>query len=251
MGDGNGGQDPPATDLLGDATWSEVASGGPLLLAAPVGSCEQHGPHLPLSTDTLLAESLAAALAAARPGVVVAPSIGIGASGEHESFPGTLSIGTGALTTVLVELARSALPAATADRQHQPAFTGVLFVNGHGGNLEATERAVAQLRAESRRVASWHPRVPGGDLHAGATETSLMLHLHPQLVRTPVAGAGPNLSGPELLSELERRDLAEVAPSGVLGDPGRASAPQGAELFEQLLTQLLGAATDLVETRAL
>src|SRR3954449_5713373 len=103
--------------------WTEVAS--PILLL-PVGSCEQHGPHLPLHTDTVIATALACGVAERRSDCVVAPPITIGASGEHQGFAGTLSIGTDAMTNVLIELVRSADWAA-----------GVVFVNGHGGNAAA------------------------------------------------------------------------------------------------------------------
>ena len=129
------------TGALGESTWPEVADRGPSVLAVPLGSVEQHGPHLPLDTDTRIAVALVAALAAARPDVVAAPPLAYGASGEHAGFPGTLSIGTEALTTVLVELGRSA-----------DAFAGVVFVNGHGGNLEA-------VRARRRPA---HRRGPAG-----------------------------------------------------------------------------------------
>ena len=78
------------------------------LLAVPVASTEQHGAHLPLSTDTDLAVALCARLAESRPGVVVAPPLAYGASGEHEGFAGTISIGQEAVELVLVELCRSA-----------------------------------------------------------------------------------------------------------------------------------------------
>ena len=92
----------------------------------PLGSCEQHGPHLPLGTDTIIATALADRLAARCPDIVVAPALAISASGEHAGFPGTLSIGTDTTAAVLVELARSADWAA-----------GIVLVNGHGGNADA------------------------------------------------------------------------------------------------------------------
>jgi creatinine amidohydrolase len=127
---------------LAARTWRELAaaaSSAPLLLAIPLGSTEQHGPHLPLGTDTSLAHALAHSLAARRHDVVVAPALPYGSSGEHAAFPGTLSIGQAALELVLVELVRSA-----------DAFAGVVLVNGHGGNVTAVARASEQLRAEGR-----------------------------------------------------------------------------------------------------
>ena len=164
---------------LAETTWIDAVNGDRApLLAVPVGSCEQHGPHLPLATDAIIAEALAAELAQRRPGVVVGPTLTITASGEHAGFAGTLSIGTAAMSQVVVELVRSADWA-----------EGVVLVNGHGGNADAVDHAVATLAAEGRDVLDWWPDVPGGDAHAGRTETSLILALRPELVRTARARA--------------------------------------------------------------
>ena len=98
--------------LLADLTWPEAArlAATGALLAVPVGSTEQHGPHLPLATDTDIAVALAVRLAARRPGVVVAPPVSYGSSGEHAGFAGTLSIGQAAVELMLTELGRSARP---------------------------------------------------------------------------------------------------------------------------------------------
>ena len=218
------------TGALGESTWPEVAERGPSVLAVPLGSVEQHGPHLPLDTDTRIAEALVAALAEARPDVVAAPPLAYGASGEHAGFPGTLSIGTEALTTVLVELGRSA-----------DAFAGVVFVNGHGGNLEAVRHAAALLTTEGRRVVAWAPSVPGGDAHAGRTETSLLLALDPGCVRLDLAEPGATAPLADLIGDLRTGGVAAVAPNGVLGDPTGASADEGADLFETLTADLLAA----------
>ena len=100
------------------------------LVLVPVGSIEQHGPHLPLDTDTTIAVAVADGVAGELPGAWVAPPLSYGSSGEHQSFAGTASIGTEALTQVAVELVRSLRT--WADR--------VVFVNAHGGNLAAAER---------------------------------------------------------------------------------------------------------------
>ncbi len=205
-------------------TWPEV-DGTPVVVV-PVGSCEQHGPHLPLATDSIIAEALARDLAARRSDCLVAPTMSITASGEHQGFPGTLSIGTEVMNHVVVELVRSADWAG-----------GVVLVNGHGGNAVAVDRAVAQLVAEGRRVLAWWPRVAGGDPHAGHTETSLMLAVRPELVRLERAVPGPIPS----TADLVRSGVKALSPSGVLGDPRAASADHGAELFRRLADDLAGA----------
>lgn len=213
----------PDAATLGSRAWPEV---GTPVVVVPVGSFEQHGPHLPLDTDTRIAVALAAALCDANPGCLLGPTVSVTASGEHAGFPGTLSIGTAATQAVLVELARSADWAA-----------GVVFVNGHGGNAEALRAAARMLGDEGRRVLGWSPRTPGGDLHAGRTETSLMLHLAPDAVRSHAAAAGPQPS----LAELVDHGVQRLSPTGVLGDPAGASAAEGAELFRTLSDDLIEA----------
>jgi creatinine amidohydrolase len=200
--------------------WTDV--GSPIVVV-PVGSCEQHGPHLPLHTDTLIATALARELAGHRADCVVAPALTISASGEHQGFAGTLSIGSEVMADVLIELVRSADWA-----------RGVVFVNGHGGNAAAVRRAAETLASESRRVLVWWPRIAGGDLHAGHVETSLMMALAPDEVRPDRAVAGPTPA----LSELVRSGVQPLSPSGVLGDPTTASADEGRRLMAGLIGQL-------------
>src|ERR1700723_836353 len=155
---------------LSSAHWPEVEAGPRRLLVVPVGSLEQHGAHLPLDTDTRIAAAVALRACAGRSGVALAPPIAIGASGEHADFPGTLSIGTVALSTLLVELGRHA-------SLHWPAM---LLVNGHCGNAAAIGHAVRQLRGEGRRSHAWHAGLRPGmpttgdgltpDAHAGRVE---------------------------------------------------------------------------------
>lgn len=214
---------------LADARWPQVPEGG--LVLVPVGSTEQHGPHLPLDVDTVVAVAVARGLAPALEGLV-APAVAFGASGEHQDFPGTVSIGTPALTTVLVELGRSLT--AWAGR--------VVLVNGHGGNHEAVSASVGLLQAEGRDVA-WVPCAPDPrrsarlDAHAGWVETCLMLHLDPGRVRLDLAEAGVTRSLVEVLPDLRLEGVRGVAPNGVLGDPHGATADEGAQLLDEMVAR--------------
>jgi creatinine amidohydrolase len=230
---------------LAGLTWPEVPDG--TVLTVPVGSCEQHGPHLPLDTDLRIAQHLADAVAGIDDRVVVGPPIAVGASGEHDGFPGTLSIGTAALELVVVELVRSALPPPGSERPTP--FSAVVLVNGHGGNVEALTGATSLLRSEGRAVVNWHPHVPDGDSHAGGTETSLLLHLDPDCVRTDRLEVGSTARWREIGPTVRAEGLAAVTPNGVLGDPTGASADHGAELFAALVADLAAAVADVADPR--
>jgi mycofactocin system creatininase family protein len=216
--------------LLAGAVWPDLPVAPTLVV--PLGSVEQHGHHLPLGTDTSVARAASEAVVAALDGALLAPALAYGASGEHEGFPGTVSIGTEALTGLLVEYGRSACRWAGR----------VLIVNGHGGNLDALRSAVPLLRAEGRDVA-WFPcGVPGGDAHAGRTETSLMLHVEPERVAQQRAVPGVTTAIGELLPRLRAEGVRAVSPTGVLGDPAGASAEEGGALMAELVGRLTTAA---------
>ncbi|UYP18039.1 mycofactocin biosynthesis peptidyl-dipeptidase MftE [Rhodococcus sp. Z13] len=212
------------TRELADAYWPDIEPGR-VTVAVPVGAFEQHGPHLPLDTDTRIASSVASAVAAALPGVVVAPPVTYGASGEHEGFPGTVSIGAEATKLLLVEYGRSVCRWAKR----------VVFVNGHGGNAHALLEAVTLLRYEGRDAA-WIPcAVPGADAHAGVTETSLLLHLAPGSVDLSRAEPGATEPIGTLMPRLRETGIVSVSANGILGDPSEATAELGARLFANLV----------------
>ena len=216
---------------LGELTSAEAAehSAG-YVLVVPLGATEQHGPHLPLDTDTRIAVALVDVLAKARDDVVVAPPVPLGSSGEHSGFAGTLSIGQQALEVCTVELVRS------ADR-----WDGVVLVSGHGGNAEPLQRAVRLLRSESRDVLAWWPTLEGGDAHAGHVETSVMLALDPTVVRMERAEPGERRPLRDVMGALRMGGVGAVSPNGVLGDPTHASAAEGGRLFELMTGDLIDA----------
>lgn len=200
------------------------------LAIIPLGATEQHGPHLPFDVDTRIADAVARGLAeqltdSDSRAIVVTPALAFGASGEHQGFPGTSSIGEDALGTVIVELVRSVATWAGS----------VLIVNGHGGNLRALSTAVTQLREEKHSVA-WLPcAVAGADAHAGRTETSIMLQLAPNLVAMDLAAAGNTAPMSSLLPELIAKGTRAVSPSGVLGDPTGATAAEGSTVLAAMI----------------
>ncbi|MGW0085253.1 mycofactocin biosynthesis peptidyl-dipeptidase MftE [Streptomyces sp. NPDC003393] len=215
---------------LADLAWPDVRDRTAVgaLLAVPLGSTEQHGPHLPLSTDTDIAVALCERLASARDDVLVAPPLPYASSGEHSGFAGTLSIGQEATELLVLELGRSATET----------FTHVLFVSGHGGNAEPVARAVARLREESRKIAVFAPRWYG-DPHAGKPETAMMLAVRPTVVRPDLAVPGDGRPIHELMPLLRAGGVQAVTSTGILGDPTGATAAEGLALLDELSAALL------------
>ena len=224
---------PGANSRLGNVTWTDLWNLAPRpVIAVPVGSCEQHGPHLPLDTDTRIAVALAEGLVSSfEPGdVLIGPTMAATSSGEHAGFPGTLSIGAELVEQMIVELVRSADWSA-----------GVVLVNGHAGNARPVQRAVNKLLGEGRRVLAWWPHIRNGDAHAGESETSMMLALAPSLVRMSRAEAGRPEPIVDLIDELRANGVRAVSPNGVLGDPRSATANHGKALLTRLIIDLVAA----------
>ncbi|HVA06218.1 MAG TPA: mycofactocin biosynthesis peptidyl-dipeptidase MftE [Acidimicrobiales bacterium] len=217
---------------LARATWTELEVGRESwLLVVPIGSTEQHGPHLPLGTDTVIAVELARRLAERRSDVVVAPSVPYGASGEHAAFPGTMVVRHEVLAELLVELVRSA----------RDVFTGSVLVSGHGGNREALSLAEERCRGEGDAVLVWAPSARGGDAHAGRTETSLLLAIDHRAVRLDLAQAGCTEPLEVIMPRLRAEGVRPISSNGVLGDPAGASAEEGLALLLTMADDLADA----------
>ena len=196
----------------------------PIVLLA-LGSWEQHGAHLPFDTDTVIIESVVdAAIRSVDPENTqfsVVPTIGVTASDEHNGFAGTLSIGTNALSDAVVSIARSASWA-----------RGICIVNGHGGNADALKLIHSALDYENIRHSIWSlPYYEGADMHAGHTETSLMLHLAPGTVRMDLAEVGAVGDSEILIERMRAGGIKEVSSNGVVGDPTNATAAHGATML--------------------
>ena len=211
--------------MLGSCRSPEIAAASELTLLLPLGSTEQHGPHLPLDTDTRIAQAVAAGVAHRLDSVRVAPPISITASDEHRGFAGTLSVGTRVLSEMLIEIVGNA----------GPEFGRIVAINGHGGNAYALRAATEVCKARGRALEVWSVRLPGADAHAGRTETSLMLAIAEDLVRLDLAEAGAVEPIDELLPKMIEGGIREVSPNGVLGDPSGANAAEGTRLLAALI----------------
>ncbi len=209
---------------------------GARTLLIPVGSFEQHGSHLPLATDTIIANCLCRDVSELRR-VDVAPAVAYSASGEHEGFAGLLSIGTDVTERVLTELIRSA----------RATWSGVIFLSGHGGNVDALERATSRARDEGDSVRYWMPRDPTGDAHAGASETSLMLTIDPSLVRFERLEGREAALPDDWFERIRAGGVRAVSTSGVLGNPLDAREAYGWALRRRWCAEVVAMIDELEE----
>ncbi|MEU3840375.1 creatininase family protein [Streptomyces sp. NPDC028635] len=213
---------------------TRAADGSARVAVLPVGSHEQHGPYLPLATDTLVACAIAREIAAAYP-VQLLPPVTISCSHEHAGWPGTVSISAVTLHAVVRDIAASL---------RRSGVEALVVVNGHGGNY-VLGNVVQEASARGERMAlfpaveDWEAaRVRAGvatslltDMHAGEIETSVLLHAHPEVVR-------PGYESADVVAD-DRRHLLTVGmsaytASGVIGRPSLGSADKGRELLASL-----------------
>ena len=197
-----------------------------------LGSWEQHGPHLPFDTDTIIINSVVTqAMHDSQINAnefMIAPTVAISASDEHAGFPGTLSTGTEALVQSVVAICRSASWS-----------LGVCIVNGHGGNTDALARISSALTHEKIAHSIWSlPSYDGADMHAGHTETSVMLHVAPDKVQTDRIERGTIGDSSALVAQMRTSGVAGVSDNGVLGDPTTATKEHGYAVLNLYSTSL-------------
>jgi creatinine amidohydrolase len=219
---------------LAEQSWTGVRDAPTDVALLPVGSTEQHGPHAPLSTDTLVAERVAYEAAERADGVAVLPSLPVGVSEEHRRFDGTLYVSPPTFRSYVSETVRSA----PADR--------VVIVNGHGGNVDALQEACARLTREDDAPFvthwTWWRAVDLGDAemgHAGRVETSVLLHLAPETLDEEAATKGAKDWGEYAETAPLAYDTDEFTEDGVVGDPTEATAEEGKRLYEDAVASLV------------
>lgn len=251
--------------------WSEFA--GPTLastltdrsiLLLPVGSIEHHGPHLPLATDLLMAElmgeKVADAAVASGLDVWLLPPVAYAKSDEHAWAPGTLWISAETLLHTLVDLGRSLTT--TPARK-------LVFYNGHGGNIALLQVALRELHVRfGLETFLLNVSIPAGDgvdgpdekgfgIHGGHGETSLALHLRPDLVDLSLA----ERAVPDQLADFTQIGFGgapvqfgwtsdDFGSGGVVGDPTAATAEWGATLADQLVTDGVAGLAEIARFRA-
>lgn len=222
--------------VLTTATSTDEARRGASIAVLPVGSFEQHGDHLPLATDTLIAGLVAAGIAD-RYQLFLLPPVTIACSHEHAGWPGTVSISAATLHAVITDIAAS-LAARGVHR--------LLIVNGHGGNYVLSnivqEASVAAPRMAlypgrddwqaARQAAGCEVLDAHDDMHAGELETSLLLHAMPDVVRATHPDADHDAPDrPHLLT----LGMRAYTVSGVIGRPSLATADKGQKILHTLL----------------
>jgi creatinine amidohydrolase len=201
----------------------------------PIGSFEQHGPYLPLATDTIIACVIAKAVAESYP-VLHLPPISIACSHEHQAWPGTVSISAATLYSVVFDIHNSL---------QQSSIHNLVLINAHGGNYvlknivqEATvARPCMALFPTSSdwqtaRTAAALTTNDHEDMHAGELETSILLHTHPELVRDGYETGDHTANERPALLTVGMRGYTK---SGVIGRPSLASAAKGKDLLTSLV----------------
>ena len=243
---------------LAEQTWPDVATAdaGPVAFV-PLGSTEQHGPHLPLSTDHTIAEGLARA-AAERTGFLCTPTVNVGVSDHHRQFHGTMWVSPSSFRDYVEDLTRNLT---------YHGFDRVVFVNAHGGNEQHLQEVGRRVRADETAFATpwmWDHAIPElvNDIfetngpHAGPKETAMLLHLAPETVKeaefenarddglTDLANAGYSRHGARV-----HYDTVENAANGAFGDPTDATAEKGERIFEAACDELVQLGEWLAEQR--
>ena len=235
------------TILLEEMSWPQIkaameAGYKTVLIAA--GSIEQHGPHLPEGTDSMLGYSFGEGVARELGNTLVAPTIRPGLSEHHMAFPGSLTLRPSTFMALMEDY---------VDCYIRHGFENIIILPTHGGNFNAVDEFIAgapkkypntkivcgfdfeimtKLSAHSAKESEFPPNVAGA--HAGATETSSMLHFYPHLVDMSVAEEGFVGDFSEVRDEMFKNGMKAITKNGILGDARPANVEHGRKSAERL-----------------
>jgi creatinine amidohydrolase len=241
--------------LLKDLTWPEAKAldFDKLIVLFPTGSFEQHGPHLPFTTDTDIVTAIAEALECSMPDrVLLLPTLWPGLSTHHMHFAGTMDVPQAVYIPLITELGKS-IASMGAKK--------VFILNGHGGNDTPLRAALRELKTAMPRTrfvfaSYWtlaaktlrevRESAPGGLGHACEMETSIMLHLHPDRVKMDLAAAdGSPYTDPYRKADMQYarpvfyvNEFHEVTSSGVMGHPQLATAEKGKRFLDGIVQEV-------------
>jgi creatinine amidohydrolase len=256
----------PSPRSMGDLTFPEISRRlkASSILCLPIGAIEQHGAHLPLNTDVVVAEELTRALIA-RWGdqfdLWQLPTLSISLSREHDWAPGTLSLSVQTFAALLKELGRELVRALPA--------RNLAIVNGHGGNRGILENLLHELSGDlALNACVIHPfdlakaatDASGRDVHGGAAETSVMLALAPDLVRTDMIAGADHPPVSDAIAALIfdrgvtwpwRSDDQRLAQLGIIGDPRWASPERGRAMVDSMIEEARNVFARLLENQSL
>lgn len=236
-------------------TWREVESrlaAANAVVIVPVASTEQHGPHLPLSTDAVIGEELSCRIARQLDNALVAPAVRLGVSPFHRDFAGSLSIPAECLMSILRHLVLSLERYGAAH---------IVLLPSHGGNFPPVNTLAPEL-AQELESANLHTladlercmelmneglheagvEYEESVVHAGATETAIMMAVAPSLVHEDEIE--PGYEGDLTMAGLLENGFREYTTSGVLGDPTHATATAGEEILNRMVNAYLGQLND-------
>jgi creatinine amidohydrolase/Fe(II)-dependent formamide hydrolase-like protein len=237
--------------LIGELTWPEAEKrlSEVDLALLPVGAIEQHGPHLPLDTDAHDAERLACLVAesSSDPKPLVLPLIPYGVSYHHEDFPGTVSVGNDALSRMVYDVGMSCA---------RNGIRKLIIVNGHGGNTPTLQFAAQMITRDAQIFTCVDTGETSNvdlaalcgtpnDVHAGEIETSTSLADRPHLVQMEKAERFVPEFSSRYLNFTAKRSVewyartARISPSGVLGDPTKASREKGEHMWKIMIRNLV------------
>ena len=243
-------------DLPGPAVTAQVTSSSIMLL--PIGATEQHGPHLPMSVDTVIAHETASAVVDAcgeRLDIWQLPTMSVSKSNEHCGAPGTLSYSPETMASALDDIGRS-VASTNAER--------LVLLNGHGGNTTMLGTILRELRIRfGLKTFLMHPSLPpayggtstsdelGMGIHGGLNETSVFMHLRPGQTRLELA----ERRVPEALADNAHVRFGgsvsfgwlsnDFNEDGYIGDPTAANAELGMKLFEHSVAELVDAMSEV------